>query len=119
MFIFIFFLSLYSYADEKIQCPQESTLLEYNAPGSSKIIKTCAYVKDSSVIRHGPELVFSNGKVDSSHYYTHGNLSDAPLVEKVDLNHEVEQSFEALIQLLSILTNDLNIDKQFKKAKFP
>lgn len=103
-------LTFHSLASEQLKCPQESLSLEYSVPGTRKMKKTCAYIKDGSVIKHGPEMIILDGKVESNIHYVHGEIAASPVPtaaeEEEALNLKVEESFQALVQLLSILTND-------------
>jgi hypothetical protein len=99
-----FFVSL-AYSED-FKCPDGALLMEYQLPEGKKVKKTCGFFQSGKVIKHGPEVVTSAGKVIEETYYKNGEETSLPskIVENKDM--ELEQVFKSLRELLSILSYD-------------
>lgn len=107
--LIILFIPLFTFATELLQCPPESMRVNHVSPVTHLSKVTCGYMKDNSLVKHGPEMTLeASGKVKNTIYFNHGVEGERPVMEAPPSSNlpgveEASQSFLAVQELMKVL----------------
>lgn len=99
-----------SFGTELLQCPPESMRVNHTSPVTHLQKVTCGYMKDGSLVKHGPEMTLeASGKAKNTVYFNHGvegerpSMAIAPSPTNLPGVEEASQSFLAVQELMKVL----------------
>lgn len=103
-------MPFFSFATELLQCPPESMRVNHVSPVTHLSKVTCGYMKDGSLVKHGPEMTLeASGKAKSTIFFNHGVEGERPAIQVAPPTsnlpgaEEASQSFLALQELMKVL----------------
>jgi hypothetical protein len=110
-YLFAFFISHSTFAQNIPQCPSESYLIEYTSPVTRLKKSFCGYLKDGNTIKHGDEFIYdAKGEVIQKISHNHGKEAETPVAQ----GHQLPEMDESSKKFIDSIVGKKNLNPDEK-----